>query len=247
MKSLIFDTMREPEDVQLRSEDTCRIDKKNTRIINGRVRIILNNIPENTEMIYYHAGQFDEKTPGKDIIGAANALSVKAYREEGRIEAACAADFEKIMITVILQWKKGNRRGYYSPKRITIDNPETKKIIRYDLFWPERPDKKSKMLEILKKPSSHPPRAILKISTDGESFPRLFLCARKDGNMPLTLNQGTVLREIPAAKAKKSLNIELDENTFKGLVPGSMLGLLLDPSEENYSCPICEEISHLKY
>lgn len=231
--------------VRVSSIEKCEINKAETRIDAGRLRIILKDIPKNLERIHYVvARKVDSHIPWATVDDAKrkvlNSIIVQDYYRDGMILIESIPK-DDLYVSVIGQYKMPDGSVVYADaSKMKISNKPKVKI-KYKLIWEEgfffaRPKRKKCKLSVL---------------TDAKETPTMKLVYRSDGHIPMKLldPRTIVLHTIPESEGgfpSGSYVYEFPESTWKEIKPQSELRLMLADEDMMEYEILTDDIKSLK-
>ncbi len=212
--------------VRVSSVEKCEINKKETGMDGGRLKIVLQDIPRNVERIHYVVAQkADSKAPWATAEDAKrNALqviTVQEYRRDGMILIELPPK-DDLYISVIGQYKMPDGTVVYSDASKQRVSNRPKKRIRYRLSWGGG----------LFSSKPKPKDCKLTITTDAEETPVLKLVYRGDGHIPMRLPdpKTLVLHTVPESDTgfpEGQYVFNFPDGTWEKLKPGTELRLMM--------------------
>lgn len=181
------------EVVRVSSVEKCEINRAETRIENGRLKIILQNPPKNLDRIHYMvAVKVDSKVPWATVDDVQNKtlniVTVQDYIRDGMILIDNPPKTD-LYISVIGQYKMPDGSVVYSDASKQRVSNAPKKTIKYHLTWGGG----------LFSSKPKPKDCKLYVICDAKETPALKLVCRSDGHIPMRLldPKTIVLHTIP--------------------------------------------------
>ena len=233
------------EVIRASSVEKCEINKVETRIEGGRLKIILQNIPKNLDRIHYIvAMKADSKVPWATVDDVKRktlqVITVQDYIRDGMIliETPPKAD---LYISIIGQYRMPDGSVVYSDtSKLRISNKPKKKI-KYCLTWGGG----------LFSSKPKPKDCRLYITTDAEETPILQLVYRSDGHIPMKLldPKTIVLHTIPESDTgfpSRQYVYEFPDSTWERVKAQTELRLMLSDDDMTEYEIIPENIALLK-
>lgn len=218
------------EVIRASSVEKCEINKTETRIEGGRLKIILQNRPKNLDRIHYIvARKMDSKVPWATVEdvkrNTLNMITVQDYIRDGMIliETPPKAD---LYISIIGQYKMPDGSVVYSDaSKLRISNKPKEKI-KYRITWGGG----------LFSSKPKPKDCRLYITTDAEETPILKLVYRSDGHIPMKLldPKTIVLLTIPESDTGFPAGqyvYEFPDSTWERVKPQTELRLMLSDND----------------
>ena len=218
------------EVIRVSSVEKCEINKTETRIEGGRLKIILQNLPKNLDRIYYIvARKVDTKIPWATVEdvkrNTLNMITLQDYIRDGMIliETPPKAD---LYISVIGQYKMPDGSVVYSDaSKLRISNKPKKKI-KYRLTWG------GSLFSSKPKPRD----CKLYVISDAEETPVLKLVYRSDGHIPMKLldPKTIILHTIPESDVGFSSGqyvYEFPDSTWESIKSQTELRLMLSDDD----------------
>lgn len=218
------------EVIRVSSVEKCEINKAETRIEGGRLKIILQNLPKNLDRIYYIvARKVDTKIPWATVEdvkrNTLNMITLQDYIRDGMllIETPPKAD---LYISVIGQYKMPDGNVVYSDaSKLRISNKPKKKI-KYRLTWG------GSLFSSKPKPRD----CKLCVISDAEETPVLKLVYRSDGHIPMKLldPKTIILHTIPESDVGFSSGqyvYEFPDSTWESIKSQTELRLMLSDDD----------------
>jgi tetratricopeptide (TPR) repeat protein len=218
------------EVIRASSVEKCEINKAETRIEGGRLKIILQNRPKNLDKIHYIvARKVDSKVPWATVEdvkrSTLNMITIQDYIRDGMIlvETPPKAD---LYISIIGQYKMPDGSTVYSDaSKLRISNKPKKKI-KYRLTWGGG----------LFSSKPKPKDCKLYVISDAEETPVLKLVYRSDGHIPMKLldPKTIVLHTIPESDTGFSAGqymYEFPDSTWDRVKSQTELRLMLSDDD----------------
>ena len=214
------------EVIRVSSVEKCEINKSETRIEGGRLKIILQNMPKNLDRIHYIvARKVDSKVPWATVEdvkhNTLSVITVQDYISDGMILIETPPK-DDLYISIIGQYKMPDGSVVYSDSsKLRISNKPKKKI-KYHLTWGGG----------LFSSKPKPKDCKLYVTTDAEETPVLKLVYRSDGHIPMKLldPKTIVLHTIPEMDTGFPAGLymyEFPDSTWEKVKPQSELRLML--------------------
>ena len=233
------------EVIRASSVEKCEINKAETKIEGGRLKIILQNSPKNLDRIHYIvARKVDSKVPWATVEdvkrNTLNMITVQDYIRDGMIfiETPPKAD---LYISIIGQYKMPDGSVVYSDaSKLRISNKPKKKI-KYRLTWG------GSLFSSKLKPKD----CKLYVTTDAEETPVLKLVYRSDGHIPMKLldPKTIVLHTIPESDTGFTAGqyvYEFPDSTWERVKSQTELRLMLSDDDMTEYEITPENIASLK-
>ena len=216
--------------VRVSSVEKCEINRMETRIEGGRLKIMLQNLPKNLDRIHYIvAKKAGPKVPWATIDDAKHKtlqiVTVQEYLKDGMILME-NPPLDDLYISVIGQYKMPDGSIVYSdPAKLKISNKPKVKI-KYRLSWGTG--------LFMSKPK--PKSCKLIITTDAQETPDMKLVYRSDGHIPMKLldPKTIVLHTVPESEKGFSGGqyvYEFPDETWERIKPLSELRLMISDDD----------------
>ncbi len=213
--------------------EPCEIDEKKTQIDANGLKLVLKKIPKNLYLIHYKINTEDSEERYATIEDAKarhlNRIYTTKYNQDTFISQS-HLPMKELYITVIGEYKLKDGSNVFSvPAKITLNN-RPKSIISYRLEW-------GTSGIFTKKSQAKDCRLI--VESDAKETPRLFLACRKDGRMNIELKDSSTqildtVREYKNGFPGNRLEINLPDEIWKDVSPGSVVKLLTSKEDEKY-------------
>lgn len=210
------------EVVRVSSVSKCEIDRKNTAVTAGKLRIRLVDIPDMLDSIYYcFAEKTDDTIPWAsvgDVKGSKmQKINVDEYIKDGMILIEKIPEKE-LYITVIGEYRLNNGSIVYSePSKMRVNNMP-KQQLSYKFSWLG-----TGLLNRLIDKSCR-----LTITSNGNDLPVIYVVCRTDGHIPMSLEdpKTKVIHQIDEkenAFVNGEFTYRLPDDVVKTIQPGVCL------------------------
>ena len=215
--------------LEVASVEKCEINKIETKIVSGRLKIVLDNsLASNLQRIHYFVGRKSGDTApwmtaDNARSGMMKVISAENYRKDGVIIVDNPPE-DDLYISVIGEYNLGSKVAYSDSSKKKISN-KPKSIITYYLTWKTGIFSKSKNCHLY-------------VSSDAPETPEMKLVYRIDGRPPMNLtNNGIrILHVIPAMDngfRHGEYTYEFSDKIWESVPAGAKIRLLMAEEDSN--------------
>lgn len=218
--------------IEISTVPPLRIDEIKTRIINNRLQLVLEAVPEGITKLHYLVSPNDVSVSEESAKrNATPSIDISTYRRAGMILVEDLPESE-LTVSILAMYGTGVN-AYTSPVTKYVISNLPKQRITYRIEW--------QVTGFRRKPIRKGAKLI--VMSGGNRIPEMSLCCRQDGNMIFNyLPGGSGIVELAhvaacATRPGKEIIVDLDEDMMAGIPANTDVQLFLAPKEANWFMP----------